>query len=293
MMLKLSIIIPSYNQGRYIEETILSIINQNYPDKELIIIDGGSSDNSVDIIKKYEKHISYWVSEADEGQSDAINKGLNHATGDFVAWMNADDLYYNNALLTIFSRPGIIDYDFIYGNVCIGTNSRNAHPVLNKTEPFSLFNLLHFFYSIEYIVPSQSVFVKRKFLEQHNIKFIENDLHYCMDLEWYCRIALHKPKYYKYKQPLSFFRINETTKTGSPNNRVQEEAVQVLLNYKNHLTRKEKAKLFQTLLFHRVLKRINKNFIRSDTISLLKIAGRVPMAVADKRFLGLIKMSLK
>jgi glycosyltransferase involved in cell wall biosynthesis len=73
---KISIVIPSYNQGQYLEETILSLINQQYPDLELFVVDGGSIDNSVDIIKKYEPHISWWISEKDKGQSDAINKGF-------------------------------------------------------------------------------------------------------------------------------------------------------------------------------------------------------------------------
>jgi glycosyltransferase involved in cell wall biosynthesis len=98
---KITIITPSYNQGQYIEETIRSVLLQSYPNLEYIIIDGGSTDNTVEIIKKYEQWITYWVSEQDEGQSDAINKGLKQATGDVFNWLNSDDHYLPNALLTV------------------------------------------------------------------------------------------------------------------------------------------------------------------------------------------------
>jgi glycosyltransferase involved in cell wall biosynthesis len=98
---KITIITPSFNQGQYIEETIRSVLLQGYPNLEYIIIDGGSTDNTVDIIKKYEKWITYWVSEKDEGQSDAINKGLAVSTGEIFNWLNSDDYYLPNALLTV------------------------------------------------------------------------------------------------------------------------------------------------------------------------------------------------
>jgi glycosyltransferase involved in cell wall biosynthesis len=94
MNLKFSVITPSYNQGMFLEETIDSVLSQNYPNLEYIIIDGGSSDNSVDIIKKYQKHLKFWVSEKDRGHWDALNKGFSHATGDILSWINSDDRYF-------------------------------------------------------------------------------------------------------------------------------------------------------------------------------------------------------
>lgn len=95
---KITIITPSYNQGKYIEQTILSILNQNYINLEYIIIDGGSTDNTIDIIKKYESKIHYWVSEPDKGQAHALNKGLQKASGEIFNWINSDDYLEPEAL---------------------------------------------------------------------------------------------------------------------------------------------------------------------------------------------------
>ena len=95
---KISIVTPSFEQGQFIEDTIQSVLDQNYPDLEYIVIDGGSNDNSVNVIRKYEKYLSYWVSEKDRGQSHAINKGFSRATGDVFGWLNSDDRLEAGAL---------------------------------------------------------------------------------------------------------------------------------------------------------------------------------------------------
>lgn len=138
---KISIVTPSYNQGEFIEATIDSILTQNYPNLEYIIIDGGSTDGSIDIIKKYEKHLHFWCSEPDAGQYDAINKGFARSSGEIMAWLNSDDMYCPWALKTVadamseFSEiewlttlnPGFWDcYSFCLGFGSIPGYSRQA-----------------------------------------------------------------------------------------------------------------------------------------------------------------------
>lgn len=96
--MKISIVTPNYNGAKYLEDTILSVLGQNYPDLEYIIVDGGSTDGSVEIIKKYERQLSWWVSEPDNGLYDAIQKGFDHSSGEIMAWINSDDMYHKNAL---------------------------------------------------------------------------------------------------------------------------------------------------------------------------------------------------
>jgi len=114
---RISVVSPSLNQAQFLEKTILSVLNQNYPNLEYIIIDGGSTDGSVGIIKKYEKYFTYWISEKDNGQAEAINKGFQKSTGQILAWLNTDDLYLPDALFkvkSIFEKFGEID--FLYGH---------------------------------------------------------------------------------------------------------------------------------------------------------------------------------
>jgi len=99
----ISIVTPSFNQAKFLELTVQSVLNQKYPNLEYIVIDGGSNDGSLDIIKKYEKYFHFWCSESDDGQYDAINKGFSHAAGEIMAWINSDDMYLPWALKTVAS----------------------------------------------------------------------------------------------------------------------------------------------------------------------------------------------
>ena len=139
---KISIVTPSFNQGEYLEETILSVINQQYPNLEYIIIDGGSTDNSIEIIRKYAQHLSYWVSEPDNGMYAAIQKGFEKSTGEIMGWINSDDLLMRQSLFTladIFSNNAEIDW--VQGYPCVADESGRIiyqRPQRSSKYPFYL-----------------------------------------------------------------------------------------------------------------------------------------------------------
>ena len=132
---KITIVTPNFNGAQYLEETIQSVLNQNYPNLEYIIIDGGSNDRSIDIIKKYEPQLAYWISEPDKGLYHAIQKGFENSTGEIMAWINSDDMYHRHAFFTVAeifqSIPQVnwllgaaTTYDE-FGKTVIATPSRN------------------------------------------------------------------------------------------------------------------------------------------------------------------------
>ena len=135
----ISIIIPSFNQGRFLSETLESIINQGYKNVDIIVMDGGSTDNSIEIIKKYERYISYWQSEKDNGQSNAINNGIRKAKGDFVTWLNSDDVLLNGALqAAVDTITKKTDCDFFLGNV-VWMDKNGKLIKVGKVEPINNF----------------------------------------------------------------------------------------------------------------------------------------------------------
>lgn len=182
MALTISAITPSYNQGEFIERTILSVLNQRIPPCEYLVFDGGSTDKTVEILKKYEKHLS-WISEKDKGQTDAVNKGLRVAKGDIIAWINSDDIYYPRAFETVIhffeNNPKI---DIVYGKAN-HIDKQDKFIETYPTEPWEIKRL-----ESTCFLSQPAVFFRRKVAEQYGI--LDDALSYCMDYEYWLRLAI-------------------------------------------------------------------------------------------------------
>jgi glycosyltransferase involved in cell wall biosynthesis len=191
-MTLVSIITPSYNQAPYLEQTIQSVLEQDYPRIEYIVVDGGSTDNSGEIIQKYADRLAYWISEKDSGQAEAINKGFARANGEIIAWLNSDDYYMLNtvsfAVQCFEQNPDVV---MIYGDMLAVDGDGQTINVL-KYKQLSLEDLLCF-----QILGQPSVFFRRSALEK--TRWLEPSFHFMLDHHLWIRLAqqgriLHVPQ---------------------------------------------------------------------------------------------------
>ena len=218
----ISIVTPSFNQVGFIEETIRSVLLQGYPNLEYIVIDGGSSDGTLNMIRKYEKWLSYWVSEPDSGQSEAINKGWAAAGGEILAWLNSDDTYTQDALFTVaelFAKNPQVD--MLYGD-CRMIDETGRFIKMAPAAEFDLKKLV----CNHWIIPQQSTFIRRSVWDR--IGKLDENLHLIMDWEYWLRIALEDFTIQFFPEIFSNFRIHENAKTSSLAERSGEEKIRVL-----------------------------------------------------------------
>jgi len=200
---KISIITPSYNQGEYIEEAIKSVLKQNYSNFEHIIIDAGSTDQTLDILKKY-KHLK-WISEKDDGQSDALNKGFKKSKGQIIGWLNADDFYEKNIFRLINNNLSIEGVDAVYGDFIEVDKYGNRIKKIITQMP-SNFMMKYVCY-----IPSTTFFFNRKIID-NNI-YIDKNLKLVMDKDFFCKIISKGYKINKIHKFLGFFRWHYKNKS--------------------------------------------------------------------------------
>lgn len=191
-MKPVSIVTPSYNQAPFLEQTIRSVLDQDYPSLEYIVVDGASTDASVDIIKKYSDRLAWWVSEKDKGQGEAINKGLARAKGEIIAWINSDDYYLPNAIssaVNVFEQnPDVV---LVYGDMLAVDQNGETTNVL-RYKQYSLEDLLCF-----QIIGQPAVFFRRDVYEK--VGGLDISFHFMLDHHLWIRIAeqgkiLHVPQ---------------------------------------------------------------------------------------------------
>jgi len=235
--IKISIITPSYNQGEFIEQTIQSVLNQTYKNIEYILVDGGSTDQTLKVIDKYRDQIDAVISEKDKGQSDAINKGFKLATGELIGWINSDDILYPDCVEKIVELyqqypDGSIYYPAILN--CIDREGKLLYKSIRKIPDRN--HLLNSNYSII----QQGSFYNSNLVKK--IGYLDESIYYCMDLDLWLRLLNENERIYYYlPKALAAFRIWEGTKT-------TQGAIQFVQNTKQVLDQQGAKKFSQAKL---------------------------------------------
>ena len=205
---RISVVVPSYNQAQFLERTLLSILNQNYPNTELIVIDGGSQDGSVGLIKKYEPYLTYWVSEPDNGQPSAINKGFNKASGDLIGWQNSDDLYLPGFFHTVAESWAAHRLAQLFISNIYRINEDDNIVGESRFPPFSVSHLIY----LDWNLSSQAVFLRRQLVDQ--VGPLREDIQIGFDWDWFIRVgkAVKKKHIVLHKQYGGCYRIHRAAK---------------------------------------------------------------------------------
>ncbi len=220
MLPKISIVTVNLNNARFLEKTIQSVLNQGYPNLEYIIIDGGSSDGSVEIIRKYQSRLAYWKSEKDEGYGFALQKGFNKSTGEIMAWLNSDDIYLPNSLFTVaemFNASPQVKWITGFPSWC---NEKGFHlgemPITEQSEPYwvkryDLYRKYSRWSRIRYLggdflaIQQESTFWKRDLWEKAGGQ-INTNYKLAADTELWCRFFRHE-KLYSVNSIFAAFRL--------------------------------------------------------------------------------------
>jgi glycosyltransferase involved in cell wall biosynthesis len=217
----ITVVTPSYNQGRFIRETIGSVLTQDYPNIEYWVIDGGSTDATLSIVREYEGDRRFhWLSEPDRGQADAVNKGWRRAQGEFLGWLNSDDSYLPGALkaqaLALIAHPEV---GVVYGDA-IFTDQHGHHLQRYHTRPFDRRRFLHLS-----AIPQPSALIRRCLVMRHG--GLDTQLHYALDYELFLRLMWETIFLYT-GTLVATYRLHDTSKTRDGYDRMLGEAITVV-----------------------------------------------------------------
>ncbi len=229
--MKITVITPSFNQSQYIEDAIQSVLAQNYADFEHIVVDGGSTDDTVERLKKYPQ--IKWVSEPDEGQSDALNKGFRMATGDVVCWLNCDDFYLPGAFAEAVKHLKDNDVDGVYSDLKFCDVNKNIVKHYRSNKPSRFLSLFHTY------ICSETLFIKRHIIDNNIL--VEKELHSCMDQEFVAKLLYNRYRLKYVKECFAVFRWQGQNKSmDTPGLRQQRliEGIKIFNKY-NGLTQIE------------------------------------------------------
>ena len=207
--MRVSVVTPSFNQGKYLEETIRSVLEQSYPEIEYIIIDGGSRDQSLDIIRKYENRLAYWQTGKDRNAWDAINQGWEKSTGEIFCYLNADDVFLENTVQTIVEKfqqnPNV---DVLYGDAtAIDSNGKQLFPFASEN-----FDIAKIFRTWEDPIRQPSSFFRASVFKQYG--GTDETYPFCADFEYWIRIA-PTSKFLYIPLNLSLVRLHAETRTAT------------------------------------------------------------------------------
>ncbi|WP_051199824.1 glycosyltransferase family 2 protein [Christiangramia echinicola] len=260
---KISIITPSYNQGEYLEDTINSVLGQSYPNLEYMIFDGGSEDESVNVIKKYQDKITYWESKKDKGQSHAINKGFSQCTGEILMWLNSDDILLPN-ILHFIAQQYLKKGDGIFFGNCIQFKELMPHGIVahgsnviakEKNIPLEL---------ADTIIQPSSFWSKKVWNEN---KDLNENFHYGFDWEWFLRAKKNGIPFYSFNKPISLYRIHDNHKTGVGGKERQQELLEIYLLYSPFYAKLYKLMMkedFTFSFFEKILFRLYQLYSKSE-----------------------------
>ena len=248
---KITIVTPSYEQGIYIEETMRSVLLQNYPNLEYIIIDGGSKDETINTIKKYENKIDYWVSEPDNGQSDAINKGFGKATGKIIAWINSDDYYRPQAFYFAAKKLREIELGLLYGNASYYYEDKNEFSFIDVIKEKLKFHL-----PFDLGLTQPATFWTKNLWNRVGI--LDISLHFGFDWEWYLRTS-KIIDFIPCDKEFAIYRIHKSHKTGSGGEKRANELLEILnrYNFEEYANIIKKLGKYK-LILHRIVKFTSK-----------------------------------